>query len=288
MKTDNYLTLCLEQAAKSPLHYRHGCIVVRGGKVIGQGYNDYRPGFNGGALKHGRIANGSLDGPAMAELKDKLKKQKDRPKQQQQDESTFTPFEGISGGGHNANAPLSMHSEMMALHSALAASSTLSSTTFSYEKPCFKLSSGDKRKARLRREVLARYVATVCETSQHTGKLQVQECDFEADARQPGCPPQDRQQGRGEDQANQQRAARAGRTQAAGAGGEGAGKAAQTLGQKSGVSTARGCGETSEDESEEGEEFGWEESASVPVSVRPVWETDTAIWATTTATAICV
>lgn len=44
MKTDNYLTLCLEQAAKSPLHYRHGCIVVRGGKVIGQGYNDYRPG----------------------------------------------------------------------------------------------------------------------------------------------------------------------------------------------------------------------------------------------------
>jgi hypothetical protein len=35
MKTDSYLTLCLEQAAKSALHYRHGCIIVRGGKVIG-------------------------------------------------------------------------------------------------------------------------------------------------------------------------------------------------------------------------------------------------------------
>jgi len=73
MKTDNYLTLCLEQAAKSPLHYRHGSIIVRGGKVIGQGYNDYRPGFNGGALKHGRIANGAMNGPAIADLKEKLK-----------------------------------------------------------------------------------------------------------------------------------------------------------------------------------------------------------------------
>lgn len=33
MKTDNYLTLCLEQAALSPLRNRHGCIIVRGGKV---------------------------------------------------------------------------------------------------------------------------------------------------------------------------------------------------------------------------------------------------------------
>ena len=44
MKTDNYLSLCLDQAAKSPLHYRHGSIIVRGGKIIGQGFNDYRPG----------------------------------------------------------------------------------------------------------------------------------------------------------------------------------------------------------------------------------------------------
>jgi hypothetical protein len=34
MKTDNYLDLCLDQAAKSPLRYRHGA-VVHGGKVIG-------------------------------------------------------------------------------------------------------------------------------------------------------------------------------------------------------------------------------------------------------------
>ncbi|KAK5169469.1 uncharacterized protein LTR77_005445 [Saxophila tyrrhenica] len=84
MKTDNYLTLCLEQAAKSPLHYRHGAIIVRGGKVIGQGHNDYRPGYDGGALKHGRIAKGTLHGPAIASLKEKLKKQKDKPKERQQ------------------------------------------------------------------------------------------------------------------------------------------------------------------------------------------------------------
>ncbi|KAK5715121.1 hypothetical protein LTR15_010537 [Elasticomyces elasticus] len=136
MKTDNYLTLCLEQAAKSPLHYRHGCIVVRGGKVIGQGYNDYRPGYDGGALKHGRIANHTLDGPAMAEMKEKMKKQKEKPKQQQQPGKSFVPFEG-TGGGHQANVPLSMHSEMMAIHSALSASATLASTALpDYEPKC--------------------------------------------------------------------------------------------------------------------------------------------------------
>jgi deoxycytidylate deaminase len=55
MKTDNYLALCLEQAAHSPLHYRHGAIIVRGGKVIGQGFNDYRRGFDGGALRRARL-----------------------------------------------------------------------------------------------------------------------------------------------------------------------------------------------------------------------------------------
>jgi hypothetical protein len=48
MKTDRYLNLCLEQAANSTLRHRHGCIVVKGGKVIGQGFNDPRPGFDGG------------------------------------------------------------------------------------------------------------------------------------------------------------------------------------------------------------------------------------------------
>ncbi|GAB1739206.1 hypothetical protein NU219Hw_g3956t1 [Hortaea werneckii] len=185
MKTDNYLTQCLEQAAKSPLHYRHGCIIVRGGKIIGQGFNDYRPGFDGGALKHGRIAKSALDGPAIADLKEKLKKQKGKETHRQQHHAstkTFTPFEA-RGGGQQSNNPLTMHSEMMAIHSALAASSTLSSTAFACEKPCFKLPSGDKRKARLRAEVLKRYVNAVCETAASTasagsGKTQVQKCGF--------------------------------------------------------------------------------------------------------------
>ncbi|SMY21403.1 unnamed protein product [Zymoseptoria tritici ST99CH_1A5] len=137
MKSNTYLNSCVEQAAKSPLHYRHGAIVVRGGKIIGQGYNCYRPGFDGGSLKSGRIANKHLDGDAIAALKTKLKKKdKDHPQSQQDAGGNFIPFEGMSrGGGPNVNTPLSMHSEMMAIHSALAASSTLSSTAFSREKP---------------------------------------------------------------------------------------------------------------------------------------------------------
>ncbi|TKA78833.1 hypothetical protein B0A55_02227 [Friedmanniomyces simplex] len=156
MKTDNYLTLCLGQAAKSPLHYRHGCIVVRGGKVIGQGYNDYRPGYDGGALKHGEDeeAEGQAETAAAAAPP--------------QPGNTFVQFEG-TGGGHQGNVPLSMHSEMMAIHSALAASATLSSTALASEKPCFKLPRSDKRKARLRAEVLKRYVEAVCGSDVEAG-----------------------------------------------------------------------------------------------------------------------
>ncbi|KAF2814211.1 uncharacterized protein BDZ99DRAFT_567877 [Mytilinidion resinicola] len=167
MKTDNYLTLCLEQASKSSLRYRHGCIVVRGGKVIGQGYNDYRSGFNGGALKTGRLASGAADGAAIAELKRKQKqKQKQKPKSESesrdiQDTKPFTPFEGMGGGSH-ANTPLSMHSEMMAIHSALSSSSTMASSALSSQKPCFKLSGDSKRKARLRKDGLKAYVERVC------------------------------------------------------------------------------------------------------------------------------
>ncbi|KAF2872000.1 hypothetical protein BDV95DRAFT_606565 [Massariosphaeria phaeospora] len=145
MKTDNYLTLCLEQAANSPLRYRHGCVIVRGGKVIGQGYNEYRAGYDGGALKTGRLPARSLDGPAIAELKRKLKLKPDSNSQPDMPETTkpFTPFENMGGGGPHANTPFSMHSEMMAIHSALAASS---------QKPYFKLPGDTKRKARLRRE----------------------------------------------------------------------------------------------------------------------------------------
>jgi hypothetical protein len=55
MKTDNHLDFCLDQTAKSPLHYPDSAFIVRSGKVIGQGYNDYRTGFNGGALKTGLL-----------------------------------------------------------------------------------------------------------------------------------------------------------------------------------------------------------------------------------------
>jgi len=187
MKTDNYLNLCLEQAAKSPLRYRHGAIVVRGGKVIGQGYNDARNGFDGGALKTGRLPLRSLDGPAIAQLKKKLKLKPEASKQEEETTKNFTPFESMSGGGKLANTPLSMHSEMMAIHSALAAAGTAVSSAVSSEKPCFKQSGYcDKRKARLRREAIKSYVETVCKQAllqssaqQCEGKSQVQEWRFE-------------------------------------------------------------------------------------------------------------
>ncbi|GAB7323732.1 hypothetical protein MBLNU13_g07198t1 [Cladosporium sp. NU13] len=190
MKTDNYLTLCLEQAAKSPLHYRHGCIIVRGGKVIGQGHNDYRPGFDGGALKHGRVAGSALNGAALAEMKAKLKERKEnkaKPKSNQhppQPPRQLAAFEKVgTGGGVHANTPLSMHSEMMAIHSAISTSSNLACSSFSHDKPFFKLPRGDKKKERLRRDVLQNYVERICETSTsrtsgQAGKLQVQECGF--------------------------------------------------------------------------------------------------------------
>lgn len=53
MKTDRYLNLCLEQAVKSSLRHRHGCVVVKGGKIIGQGFNDIRSGFDGGVDDQG-------------------------------------------------------------------------------------------------------------------------------------------------------------------------------------------------------------------------------------------
>ena len=107
MKTDNYLSLCLDQAANPPLRYRHRCIIVRGGKVIGQGFNDYRAGYNGAALKTGRLASRSSGGASIAELKKEVKLKRGM-QISDQTTSTFTPFEGM-GGGKNANTPLSMH-----------------------------------------------------------------------------------------------------------------------------------------------------------------------------------
>jgi deoxycytidylate deaminase len=165
MKTDIYLNLCLEQAANSPIHYRHGAIIVRGGKVIGQGFNDHRSGFDGGTPKTGRLPLRSLDSPAVAELKKKHKLKRNLADPQDEMTKAFTPFESMGGGGKLANNPLSMHSEMMAIHSALSASSTLASGAVSSEKPCFKLSGDSKRKSRLRRDAIKSYIQSVCEAA---------------------------------------------------------------------------------------------------------------------------
>jgi hypothetical protein len=107
MKTDNYLNLCLEQAAKSPLRYRHGAIVVRGGKVIGKGYNDHRSGFDGGALKTGLLPLRPMQGAAVATLKKNQKPKRGFGELGYQLNKTFTPFESMGGGGKLANTPLS-------------------------------------------------------------------------------------------------------------------------------------------------------------------------------------
>lgn len=65
-KSDHYLNLCLEQAALSPLNYRHGAVVVQGGKVLGAGFNDYRPGFHGGSSSNGAVTALSMHSEMMA------------------------------------------------------------------------------------------------------------------------------------------------------------------------------------------------------------------------------
>ena len=215
-RNDTYLSLCLAQAELSPLHYRHGSIIVRGGKVIGQGFNSYRPGFDGGALKTGVLPSNTLDGPAIAELKQRLKsKPKPKYKSQpdnQQDESTFKPFESM-GCGHGANGPLSMHSEMMAIRSALSLSAgTLSSQTSArsakcFQKPCFGLPGDSKRRKARARSLKAYAEAVLAEATLPSsnligtckaqgGKCSIQKSCFEPNTSQPGFvfPQRQRQQ----------------------------------------------------------------------------------------------
>ena len=209
-RTDSYLSLCLEQASKSSLHYRHGCIIVRGGKVIGHGYNDYRPGFSGGVtLKSGRLAHGASNSPALMALKQSNSKSKSKSKSKQSHYGEGTVIMDLAstdtselGGVCLATSPLSMHSEMMAIQSALS----LSSNTASYgsarsssllQKPgLFKLSSRGKRELRLRN--LKSYVDAVCDEAlaakatktaagmQFSGEQRVQRSQFEPSASQCG------------------------------------------------------------------------------------------------------
>ncbi|KAL8917341.1 MAG: hypothetical protein Q9208_008011 [Pyrenodesmia sp. 3 TL-2023] len=137
-RNDSYLSLCLEQASLSTLHYRHGCIIVRGGKVIGKGYNDYRPGFNGGVQMNGRLRSAAASSStAIACRKSKHPKYHDVPSDGSDQASasttkpkTYVAFDSRdhalgTGGGALANTPLSMHSEMMAINSALSLSSAI-------------------------------------------------------------------------------------------------------------------------------------------------------------------
>lgn len=181
-RTNNYLSLCLSQANQSPLHYRHGAIIVRGGKVIGQGFNTYRPGFDGGCLKTGVLPSSTADGHAIAELKMRVKtktKMKENPKfkhenQQSISGDTFVPFEEISTGvGGICAGPLSMHSEMMAIQSALSLSSGAQSSQVSargvkwLKKPQSSGQSDSRRKNRGRG--LRAYVKAVCEEAETFG-----------------------------------------------------------------------------------------------------------------------
>ncbi|KAI1389372.1 uncharacterized protein F4822DRAFT_427726 [Hypoxylon trugodes] len=177
MKTDHYLNLCLEQAEQSPLHYRHGCVVVKGGKVIGKGFNDYRPGYDGGALKTGQL-------PTKPTTLEKLGE--DKPKKK----NGFKPFEntvGLQAGGHRlANNCLTMHSEMMAINSALQSSNTSAATNLSYLKPSTALSYGSKRKRQFRWDILNAFVQSVCyetsrpHTQQGTAPIEIAGWRFES------------------------------------------------------------------------------------------------------------
>ena len=163
MKFDNYLSLCLEQAQLSPLGQRHGCIVVKGGKVIGKGFNDYRSGFDGGALKTGNLPSKSFP----------IDKSKDKGKI----EPVFKTFEDMFSGKSqtNPNPVLSMHSEMMAINSALASSGPLARTNQSCVKPSHTLPRDSKRKRHQRRELnksLAAAAATAAGSQiRYTGEV---------------------------------------------------------------------------------------------------------------------
>ncbi|TLD31156.1 hypothetical protein PspLS_02940 [Pyricularia sp. CBS 133598] len=111
MKADTYFNICLEQAALSPLRYRHGSIIVKGGKVIGKGFNDFRPGYDGGHLHINPCKN-----PASASLLESSRLNQVLP---------------------GANAALSMHAEMAAIRAIVfkRGSVPISSTS----KPHFKL-----------------------------------------------------------------------------------------------------------------------------------------------------
>lgn len=203
-RNDTYLSLCLEQASLSPLHYRHGCIIVRGGKVIGKGYNDYRSGYNGGAQTTGQLSSAvahkeiAINDPkpknpkSYSSAADSIFEVASKNKKSARNYVAFDSQNHAVGTGGSclANTPLSMHSEMMAINSALSLSSTVACqgtarSTQWLQKPCFKLPSPSKRQTRLQQ--LKAYADAVCPdeerretTSERRGKSRVQQSGFEA------------------------------------------------------------------------------------------------------------
>lgn len=202
-RNDVYLSLCLEQASLSPLHYRHGCIVVRGGKVIGKGYNDYRSGFNGGARSTGRLSSAGASNALRAKKLGKRSAMAKKSVEQftkgpKQPEASIA-FDGRDhstggGGGALSNTPLSMHSEMMAINSALSLSSAIACqgtarSTQWLQKPCFKLSGRSKQRARLQH--LKAYADTICRVSEEqTTATERRGGSHSAESRFEASPPQ--------------------------------------------------------------------------------------------------
>ncbi|KAI5923145.1 hypothetical protein F4810DRAFT_710900 [Camillea tinctor] len=157
MKSDYYLSLCLEQAELSPLRHRHGCIVVKGGKVIGKGFNDFRPGYEGGALKTGKLPTKS------SVMKKQQRKQNHTTKRK--DNNQKHELKSLENkAGHHVHQALSMHAEMMAINSAIASSNTsLATKTLSQLKPSFIFSRGLKGKRRQLRKQLNGYAQYFCD-----------------------------------------------------------------------------------------------------------------------------
>jgi len=134
------------------VYYRHGCVIVRGGKVNGQGFNDPRPGYNGEEkLKSDRMT--SADGPAVVVLKRENRK-KELEDLGKAERAVAHARDSEFGGGHMANMPLTIHSEMMAIKSALSLSNALGNGSARgvqwIQKPrSFKLQGRGKRQLQL-------------------------------------------------------------------------------------------------------------------------------------------
>lgn len=146
MKTDRYMNICLEQAALSPLRYRHGCIIVKGGKIIGQGFNDIRSGYDGSTVKTGRVSH---RGPAVRSL---------ASDDDEHDDSAFMVHDSVAkamSGGHLLGKSLTMHSEMMAIEVALASCGTVPAKS---TRARLQILGDTKRKRRLIRQTIASYM----------------------------------------------------------------------------------------------------------------------------------